>query len=110
MLADLLNKEVPEVRISVLPYPGAVGTVKSFATGELDGYYGSDVALNEFATDTERFKGFKSKVKVQPVQSFWAYTLDVGVAIKNTDAGAIKTWNDLTGKEVFTGPLPFDTP
>ncbi len=109
VLADLLNKEVPELRISVLPHPGAVGTVKSFATGELDGYYGSDVALHEFATDTERFKGFKEKVKVQPVQSFWAYTLDVGVAIKDTDAGTIKKWGDLTGKDVFTGPLPFDT-
>ena len=109
VLADLLNKEVPELRISVLPYPGAVGTVKSFATGDLDGYYGSDVALHEFATDTERFKGFKEKVKTTPVQSFWAYTLDVGVAIKDTDAGSIKNWGDLTGKDVFTGPLPFDT-
>ncbi len=109
VLADLLNKELPELRISVLPYPGAVGTVKSFATGDLDGYYGSDVALHEFANDNERFKGFKEKVKVQPVQSLWAYTLDVGVAIKDTDAGTIKTWADLTGKDVFTGPLPFDT-
>jgi uncharacterized protein len=109
VLADLLNKEVPELRISVLPYPGAVGTVKSFATGDLDGFYGSDVALNEFANNDERFKGFKEKVKVTPVQSFWAYTLDVGVAIKVTDAGNIKDWGDLAGKNVFTGPLPFDT-
>jgi TRAP transporter TAXI family solute receptor len=109
VLADLLNKEMPELRISVLPYPGAVGTVKGFAAGELDGYYGSDVALHEFATDTERFAGFKAKTKVQPVQSLWTYTLDVGVAIKATDADSIKKWGDLTGKDVFTGPLPFDT-
>lgn len=109
VLADLINKEVPDLRISVLPYPGAVGTVKGFATGELDGFYGSDVALNELAEDAERFKGFKSKIKVMPVQSFWAYTLDVGIAIKNTDADKIKNWSDLTGKDVFTGPLPFDT-
>jgi TRAP transporter TAXI family solute receptor len=109
VLADLLNKEMPEFRISVLPYPGAVGTVKSFATGDLDGYYGSDVALKEFAADNERFKGFKASVKVQPVQSFWCYTLDVGVAIKAADAATMKSWHDLTGKNVYTGPLPFDT-
>jgi TRAP transporter TAXI family solute receptor len=109
VLADLLNKEMPELRISVLPYPGAVGTVKSFATGDLDGYYGSDVALKEFAADDERFKGFKSKVKVQPVQSFWCYTLDVGIAVKASDLANYKSWSDLTGKEVYTGPLPFDT-
>ena len=86
VLADILNKEMPEFRISVLPYPGAVGTVKGFATGELDGYYGSDVALKEFAADAERFKGFKAQVKIQPVQSFWCYTLDVGLAIKASDA------------------------
>lgn len=109
VLADLLNKEMPEFRISVLPYPGAVGTVKSFATGDLDGYYGSDVALKEFAANNERFKDFKKSVKVEPVQSFWCYTLDVGVAIKASDLGSMKKWGDLSGKNVYTGPLPFDT-
>jgi uncharacterized protein len=109
VLADILNKEMPEFRISVLPYPGAVGTVKGFATGELQGYYGSDVALKEFAGDSGRFKGFKSHVKIQPVQSFWCYTLDVGLAIKASDRNSIKSWSDLSGKNVYTGPLPFDT-
>jgi TRAP transporter TAXI family solute receptor len=109
VLADLLNKEMPEYRITVLPHPGAVGTVKSFATGELDAYYLSDVALKEFAADDERFKGFKAQVKVQPIQSLWTYTLDVGIAIKSADVDSIKSWHDLAGKNVFTGPLPFDT-
>jgi TRAP-type uncharacterized transport system substrate-binding protein len=109
VLADILNKEMPEFRINVLPYPGAVGTVKSFATGELDGYYGSDVALRELSEDFGRFKGFKASVKHQPVQSLWCYTLDVGMAIKAADRDKIKQWSDLAGKQVFTGPLPFDT-
>ena len=109
VLADVLNKAMPEVRITVLPYPGAVGTVKGFATGEIDGYYGSDVALKEMASDSGRFKGFKSHIKTQPVQSFWCYTLDVGLAIKASDRDTIKKWEDLSGKNVYTGPLPFDT-
>jgi uncharacterized protein len=109
VLGNLLNKEMPEIRISVLPYPGAVGTVKDFALGNIDGYYGSDVALKEFAADNGRFKGFKAKVKVQPVQSLWCYTLDVGLAIKAANRDKIKSWADLTGKQVYTGPLPFDT-
>ena len=32
ILADLLNKEMPNYRITVLPMPGAVMTVKGFAT------------------------------------------------------------------------------
>ena len=43
------------------------------------------------------------------MQSFWCYTLDVGVAIKASDRDTIKSWADLTGKPVYTGPLPFDT-
>jgi TRAP transporter TAXI family solute receptor len=109
VLADVLNKAMPEFRINVLPYPGAVGTVKGFATGDIDGYYGSEVALKELASDSGRFKGFKSHIKVQPVQSLWCYTLDVGLAIKATDRDTIKSWADLTGKSVYTGPLPFDT-
>lgn len=109
VLADVLNKAMPEIRITVLPYPGAVGTVKGFATGEMDGYYGSEVALKELASDEGRFKGFKSHIKVQPVQSFWCYTLDVGLAIKASDSDTIKNWEDLSGKNVYTGPLPFDT-
>ena len=109
VLADVLNKAMPEIRISVLPYPGAVGTVKGFATGDINGYYGSDVALKELASDEGRFKGFKSHIKNQPVQSFWCYTLDVGLAIKASDRNTIKKWEDLSGKNVYTGPLPFDT-
>ena len=109
VLANILNKQMPEFRITVLPYPGAVGTVKGFATGELSGYYGSDVALKELSEDTGRFKGFKSHIKVQPLQSFWCYTLDVGLAIKASEREKIKNWEDLSGKNVYTGPLPFDT-
>jgi uncharacterized protein len=109
VLANLLNKEMPDYRISVLPLPGAVMTVKGYATGEYQGYYGSDIALEEFATDSGRFKGFKARMKRTPVQSFWSYTLDVGVAIKASNKDKIKKWTDLTGKKVYTGPLPFDT-
>ena len=45
----------------------------------------------------------------QPVQSMWVFTLDVGLAIKASNADKIKKWSDLSGKKVFTGPLPFDT-
>ena len=109
VLAQMLNKEMPGYHIDVLPTPGAVTTVKGFATGEYQGYYGSDVAMKELKGDNGRFKGFKSHVKEQPVQSFWAYTLDVGLAINADDKDTIKSWADLTGKPVYTGPLPFDT-
>lgn len=81
VLANILNKAMPEYRISVLPTPGAVGTVKGFAMGEFEGYYGSDVALQEFAADTGRFKGFKATMKRTPVQSLWTYTLQQKLAV-----------------------------
>jgi TRAP-type uncharacterized transport system substrate-binding protein len=109
VLANLLNKEMPDYRITVLPLPGAVMTVKGYSTGEYEGFYGSDIALEEFATDSGRFKGFKEKMKRPPVQSFWAYTIEVGLAIKASNQDKIKKWGDLTGRKVYTGPLPFDT-
>ena len=36
-LSALLNKEMPQYRISVLPTAGAITTVKGFATKEFDG-------------------------------------------------------------------------
>jgi len=109
VLADLLNKEMPDYRITVLPMPGAVMTVKGYATNQIDAFYGSDDSLREFASDGGRFKGFKASVQRQPVQSMWVFTLDTGLAIKASNADKIKKWGDLTGKKVFTGPLPFDT-
>jgi TRAP-type uncharacterized transport system substrate-binding protein len=108
-LANLLNKEMPKYRISVLPTAGAIATVKGYATNELDGYYGSDVAFHEFATDSGRFKGFKNSVQRQPIQSFWSNTIEVGLAVHVRNKDKIKNWSDLAGKRVFTGPLPFDT-
>ena len=61
VLANILNKAMPEYRITVLPTPGAVGTVKGFAMGEFDGYYGSDVALQEFAADSAASRASKPR-------------------------------------------------
>jgi TRAP transporter TAXI family solute receptor len=108
-LSTVLNKEMPEYRISVLPTAGAVATVKGFATKELDGFYGSDVAFHELATDTSRFKGFKARIQRMPIQSFWSNTIEIGLAVHVRDKDKIKSWADLAGKRVFTGPLPFDT-
>jgi TRAP-type uncharacterized transport system substrate-binding protein len=108
-LANLLNKEMPKYRISVLPTAGAIATVKGYATKELDGYYGSDVAFNELATDSGRFKGFKERMQRQPIQSFWSNTIEVGLAVHVRNKDKIRKWGDLASKRVFTGPLPFDT-
>ena len=108
-LAALLNREMKNYRIAVLPTPGAIATVKGYATGQFDGYYGSDIAFHELAGDTARFKGFRSQMKREPVQSFWAFTLEVGLGILARDMKKYKQWRDLSGERVFTGPLPFDT-
>jgi uncharacterized protein len=108
-LSTVLNKEMPEYRISVLPTAGAVATVKGFATKELDGFYGSDVAFHELADDSARFKGFKARIQRMPMQSFWSNTIEVGLAVHVRNKDKIKSWRDLAGKRIFTGPLPFDT-
>ena len=109
VLAELLNKEMPNYRITVLPTPGAIVTVKGYATGQFDGYYGADIAFYELRNDTRRFAGFKSSMKRQPVQSFWTYTTDMGMAVQVRDKDKYKSWRDLTGKALFTGMPPWDT-
>ncbi len=108
-LVEVLKDKVPGYRFTVQPTPGAIVTIKGYATGQFEGYYGSDVAFYELANNINRFKGFKEKMKRQPVQSFWAYTIEQGVAIHARDKGKIKQWRDLSGKRVFTGPRPWDT-
>ena len=109
VLADILNKEMPELRISVLPYPGAVGTVKGFATGDLEGYYGSDVALKEFADRQRRFKGFKS----QSQSSARAVALVLHARYRRRHQGQRPRHHQVVGRPdrqgCYTGPLPFDT-
>jgi len=108
-LVEVLKREFPEYRFTVQPTPGAILTVKGYATGQFEGYYGSDVAFYELANNIKRFEGFKEKMQRQPVQSFWAFTVEQGVAIHARDIGKITKWSDLTGKQVFTGPRPWDT-
>jgi TRAP transporter TAXI family solute receptor len=107
-MATVLNREMPKYRITVQPTPGAVVTMKGFATGQFKGFYGSDVGFYEMANDTLRFKGFKGQIKHQSTQSFWAYTIEVGVAVHARDKDKIKQWRDLAGKRVFTGAPPWD--
>jgi len=107
-LAAVLNKEMPAYKIAALPTPGAIVSVKGYATGQFDGYYGADIAFYELANEVNRFKGFKAHMKRQPVQSFWTFSVEVGVGIFAKDREKIKQWRDLSGQPVFTGPLPWD--
>jgi TRAP transporter TAXI family solute receptor len=109
ILGDLLNREMPKYRVTVQPTPGAIVSVKGYATGQFEGYYGSDIAFYEMANDIKRFKGFKPSMKRQPVQSLWVYTTDMGIAVHARDRGKYKKWKDLAGKALFTGMPPWDT-
>jgi len=108
-LADMLNREMPKYQITVQPTPGAIVTVKGYATGQFDGYYGADIAFYELANNSNRFKGFKANMKRQPVQSMWTYTIEMGTGIRASDMDKIKSWHDLEGRPLFTGNPPWDT-
>jgi hypothetical protein len=107
-LITVLQKEMPNYNFTVLPTPGAVHTVKQYAMEEMEGLYGADVAFFELAGNRDRFEGFDTYIKRQPVQSFWAYTLEVGLAIHARDIDKYKEWRDLTDQSAFTGPAGWD--
>jgi TRAP-type uncharacterized transport system substrate-binding protein len=107
-LAEVLNREMKDYRITVQPATGAVITMKGYATGQFEGYYGSDIGFYEYANDINRFKGFKANVKRPLVQSFWSFTIEVGTAVHSRDKAKFKGWADLAGKPIFTGLLPWD--
>ena len=108
VLAEMLNREVKNYRITVQPATGAIITMKGYATGQFEGYYGADIGFYEYANDINRFKGFKASVKRPLVQSFWSFTIEVSTAVHSRDKGKFKGWADLAGKPVFTGLLPWD--
>ena len=109
VLADVLNREMPKYRVAVLPTPGAIVSVKGYAAGKFDGYYGSDIAFYEMANDIKRFKGFKENPERPVVQSMWVFTTDMGMAVHVRDKDKYKSWHDLAGKALFTGMPPWDT-
>jgi uncharacterized protein len=108
-LANLLNEKMDDYRVIVQPTPGAIVSVKGYATGEFDGYYGSDIAFYELANNSDRFEGFQENVEHQPVQSFWSFTVEVGLGVHASQRENFDEWGDLSGQRVFTGPRPWDT-
>ena len=108
VLAEMLNREMKNYRITVQPATGAIITMKGYATGQFEGYYGADIGFYEYAKDINRFRGFKASVKRPLVQSLWTFTIEVGTAVHSRDKGKFKGWGDLNGKAVFTGLLPWD--
>jgi uncharacterized protein len=108
VLGEVLNREMKDYRVTVQPTPGAIVSVKGYATGQFEGYYGADIAFYELANDAHRFKGFKASMKRQPVQSFWSFTVEVGTAVHARNKDKFKDWKSLSGRPIFTGPLPWD--
>ncbi|MEX2545122.1 MAG: TAXI family TRAP transporter solute-binding subunit [Phycisphaeraceae bacterium] len=107
-LMTVLNRQMDDYHIDVMPTPGAVATIRGYASGEFDGYYGADIAFHEFARNAGRFRGVRDRAEREPVQSFWAYTMEVGLAVRSADREAYDGWRDLDGRPVFTGPAPWD--
>jgi len=107
-LMAVLNREMERFNINVMPTAGAIATIRGYAMGEFDGYYGADIAFNELANDSGRFRGFREQMEREPVQSFWAYTMEVGLAVRAGDVDEHGGWRGLSGKPVFTGPAPWD--
>lgn len=107
-LMAVLNREWDGYSITVMPTAGAIATIRGYATGEFDGYYGADIAFNELAADSGRFQGFRDRMDREPVQSFWAYTMEVGLAVRADEHANYSGWSDLGGSPVFTGPAPWD--
>lgn len=107
-LITLLDEKMPDYTMSALPTPGAIFSVKAFAKGEMDGFYGADIAFYEMARDIDRFQGFRNEIINEPVQSFWAYTMEVGLQIHARDINRIKEWRDLRGLPVMTGGMAHD--
>lgn len=109
-LSQMLNSKMDQFDITVMPTPGAAASVRGFAGGQFDGYYGADVAYHEIANNAGRYEGFADQEHEQQlVQSFWAYSLEVGLGILAEDAEEIQSWQDLNGEPVFTSPAPWDT-
>ncbi len=106
LVADIINKYMPEVEITVIPTAGAVASIKQYSAGDLEGCYASDPSFKEFYTLTGRFAGFKPGR--YPAQTFWVYTLEVGIAISKKNANKYKSWSDLNGTKMFTGPVGWD--
>jgi uncharacterized protein len=107
-LMAMLNREMPDYSITVLPTPGAIATIRGYAVEQFDGYYGADIAFHELAADAERFRGFRDQMRREPVQSFWAYTMEVGLGVRAAERDRYQSWGDLSGRPVFTGPAPWD--
>jgi hypothetical protein len=95
--------------ITVLPTPGAAATVRGFSGGQFDGYYGADVAFHEIANKSGRYRDFDPQAGKQLVQSFWSFTLEIGLGISADHTDQFTQWRDLNGQPVFTGPAPWDT-
>lgn len=108
-LANVLNEKFEGYRVVVQPTPGAIISVKGYATGQFEGYYGADIAFYELANSLNRFEGFEANMERQPVQSFWTFTVEVGLGVHERDRDKFNEWGDLSGEQVFTGPAPWDT-
>ncbi len=107
-LSTVLNREMDDYNITVLPTAGAVQTIKQYTMYEVHGMYGADVGFYEYARNSDRFEGFADYVEREPVQTFWGFTLEVGLAIRADDIDVYEEWRDLEGQAVFTGPAPWD--
>ncbi|MEM4488395.1 MAG: TAXI family TRAP transporter solute-binding subunit [Desulfurococcaceae archaeon] len=106
LIAEVVNRNMPDLEVVVVPTAGAVASIKSYTTYQLDGCYASTPSFTELYTLTGRFAGFQPQR--YPLQTFWVFTNEVTIAIHQRNLGKYKCWADLNGTKMFTGPMGWD--
>lgn len=107
-LMVVLNREMPDYNIRVMPTSSALASIRGYSLGQFEGFYGANIAFHELAQDSGRFRGFAARAEHEPVQSFWAYTMEVGIAVRAREHASFEGWSDLRGRPLFTGPAAWD--
>ncbi|NBC30641.1 MAG: TRAP transporter substrate-binding protein [Spirochaetes bacterium] len=108
-LTSVLNREMSDYIFTVLPTPGAVFSMTEYANGQSDAFYGANVGFLEYGQQRDRFAEFDyDAAERELVQTFWAFTLEVGLAVQGNRFDDLSEWRDLDGEVIFTGPAPWD--
>ena len=100
-MTDILRRGMPDYDITIYPYASTTANVKSFLVGDLESTYSAEPGLRKLYSFQKPFKGFESKVKQMPVQSFWCYTIETHIMTLPKNKDKFRTWEDLDGKKIY---------
>ena len=105
-MAQVIERAIDGVVVTVQPYPSTTAAMKAAMDGEAEIGYTADVGMRGLFDRGTGFEGYEPSVGLL-THTWYAYPMESFMTVESSRADEFSCWSDFSGRPVFHTPAGF---